>query len=69
MGKKKAATKTRRKTSADVPAGGGALENGAGKGATKGSAHRSIANQRLRKLAKKHRPPDEYFAGNLQRPW
>ena len=34
-----------------------------------GHMHGSIANQRLRTVAEEHRPPDEYFAGDVERPW
>ena len=69
VGKKKAVTKTRRKAADGVPAVGGAREKAAAKSSANGRAHRSIANKQLRKLAKKHRPPDEYFAGDVERPW
>lgn len=28
-----------------------------------------LTHERLRTLAKKHRPPDDYFAGEMEKPW
>lgn len=67
MAKKKATTMARRQ--AQKLRSGDASEKRARAGSKNGRAPRSITNQILRKLAKKHRPPDEYFAGDMERPW
>jgi hypothetical protein len=67
--KKKANTKARRKKSDAASQTANALGRGAPRDSKNDRPQRSITNERLRKLAKKHRPPDEYFAGDVERPW
>lgn len=67
MAKNKSLKKTSRKPA--KKAGGVTGRGGNGVVANKGNDEARLTHERLRKLAKKHRPPDDYFVGEMEKPW
>lgn len=50
-----------------TPAGSPSDEHGTRR--KKGRGRQSLTHERLRRLAKKHHPPEEFYRGDIERPW
>lgn len=67
MAKSKSLKRASRKPAKKHGVANGRSQNGASK--KKSTPAASLTHERLPKQAKKHRPPDEYFSGEMERPY